>query len=197
MRLRKGSFVPEGDRLIEGYQLEKKQIVANVDTDKLELMLKMFIEMHNEPLFFILELPTKQDDESEVQTGQVLAFHKDVYYIDGCTKENAHLVIEQVGDILFQDGFCSFGFGCHYSHDEIMIGKYNVVFVYSTELKKYQEFFNSLHIPQNDLITTAWDTFTPENPGVSYRVVTEGRDIFDIPELLKDMGIYRYERREQ
>ena len=44
--------------------------------------------MHDEPLFFILELPVTCDRENPVAPGILEETHKDVYYIDGCSQED-------------------------------------------------------------------------------------------------------------
>ena len=46
-----------------------------------------------------------------------------------------------------------------------------------------------------DLIT-AWETFSSEHPRTSELVETEGKDVFSVPELFADWGIYKAEQRE-
>ena len=43
---------------------------------------------------------------------------------------------------------------------------------------------------------TAWDTFTQYNPCETFRVDTDGKSIYDIPDIFKDWGIYLAEQRE-
>jgi hypothetical protein len=43
---------------------------------------------------------------------------------------------------------------------------------------------------------TAWDTFSQEHPGRSKRIDTDGKDVFSIPEMFADWGIYKAEQRE-
>lgn len=61
---------------------------------------------------------------SEVTQGVVEKFNKDFYYIDGCSQEEALTIMQQVGELLFNDGISSFGYGGHESGDEIMFSKY-------------------------------------------------------------------------
>lgn len=100
------------------------------------------IVMHDEPLFFILELPVSSDREKPVAPGIVEELHKDVYYIDGCTREEALVLMERYGELLINDGISKFGFGCHESQDEIMLDKYNVVTIYSQQLSEYDRYFS-------------------------------------------------------
>ena len=195
-KLRKGCAVPHLERINEEYEINDNCIVANIGADKIEKLLLDFIKIHNEPLFFILETPAMQNNETEIKSGVVEKFHKDVYYIDGCTQEETFAILNRVGKLLINDGLSSFGFGCHISHDEIMIGKYNVVTIYSQDVEKYNTLLEKYKINHVDKIVTAWDTFTPNNPGKSERVETDGKDIFDIPKMFEDWGIYLAEQRE-
>ena len=195
--LRKGCKVPFPEKISEEYMLGNNQIVANIAANKRQAVMEDFIRIHNEPIFFILELPSRQDDEEEVRPGVVEKLHKDIYYIDGCTNEEALTILLRIGDLMINDGLCSFGFGCHESTDEIVFGKYNVTTIFSRDIKKYIHFMADHDIPITDHIITAWDTFSQEYPGSSERVYTDGKDVYSIPEMLADWGIYKAEQREE
>ena len=197
LKLRKGCKVPLPEKLSEGYKYIESGIVANVDADKIRSVLEHFVVIHDEPIFFILELPSNLDDEVEVRPGVLEALHKDVYYIDGCTVEEALTILIRTADLMINDGLCSFGFGCHQSQDEIMIGKYNVVSIYTSNKEMYNGFFEDHEISRDENLLTAWDTFTKETPGESERVDTDGKSVYDIPEMFKDWGIYLAEQREE
>lgn len=196
LKLRKGCKVPFPEKLSEGYEYIDSCFTANVNADKIEMLLAHFIAIHNEPIFFILELPSKQDDEVEIRPGVVEALHKDVYYIDGCTQEEALAILNRTSEVLINDGLCSFGFGCHESHDEIMVGKYNVVSVYTQNKNTFDSFFEEHEIQCVNKLVTAWDTFTQDFPGESSRVDTDGKSVYDIPDVFKGWGIYLAEQRE-
>lgn len=196
LNLRKGCKVPFLEKISEGYEYIDSGFTANVNADKIEMLLAHFIAIHNEPIFFILELPSKQDDEVELRPGIVEVLHKDVYYIDGCTQEEALAILNRTSEVLINDGLCSFGFGCHESHDEIMVGKYNVVSVYTMNPNTFEGFFEKHGIQCVKKLVTAWDTFTQDSPGESSRVDTNGKSAYDIPDVFKDWGIYLAEQRE-
>lgn len=196
LNFRKGCTVPFPEMIREEYEINDNYIIANIDADKIENLLLDFIKMHNEPLFFILENPSKQYDETEIEPGVVESLHKDVYYIDGCTQEQAFVIVNRIGKLLVNDGLSSFGFGCHISHDEIMIGKYNVITIYSQAPENYDSLLEKNELKHVNKLVTAWDTFTQNNPGKSGRIETDGKDIFDIPEMFADWGIYLAEQRE-
>ncbi len=140
MKLKSGCNVPFPEQLEEGYMVKDNQIIANIDIDSIESVMQHFIVMHKEPLFFILELPASVD-ETEISPGIVEKLHKDIYYIDGCSLDEALVIISRVGALLFNDGLSSFGYGGHESGDEIMFGKYNVLTIFSQDIEKYDEFF--------------------------------------------------------
>ena len=196
LNLRKGCKVPFPEQLAEEYEYKESRYTANVNADKIEMLLAHFIAIHNELIFFILELPSKQDDETEIRPGVVETLHKDVYYIDGCTQEEALAILSRTSEILINDGLCSFGFGCHESHDEIMVGKYNVVSLYTQNKNTFDSFFEEHGIVPVENLVTAWDTFTQDSPGESSRVDTDGKSIYDVPNMFKDWGIYLAEQRE-
>ena len=152
--------------------------------------------MKSEPVFFILELPVRQDDETESAPGVVRAFHKDVYYIDGCSIEEALTILSRVGRLMINDGLCSFGFGGHESQEEIVFGKYNVTTIFSRNTGAFRDFFKEHDVPEVSGLKTAWDTFSKDHPGSSEKIITNGKDVYSIPVDFANWGIYKAETRE-
>ena len=197
LKIRKGFKVPYPERLSEGYKNTENGFIANVDADKTMSVLEHFIAIHDEPMFFILELPANLEDEKEVRPGVLKDTHRDVYYIDGCTVEQALVILIRVGELLINDGMATFGFGCHQSYDEIMVEKYNTVSIYTRDKDFYDGFFEAHDIKNMESLITAWDTFDMYHPGRSERVDTDGVSVYSIPEIFRDWGIYLAERREE
>ncbi|WP_197029511.1 hypothetical protein [Butyrivibrio sp. AE3004] len=197
LRLKEGCRISLDTILHEGYEISGNSITANVSIGKIEDVLIHFIAMHDEPLFFILELPAKADDEQEVKPGVVESLHRDVYYIDGCSREEAVAILEGIGSLLYNDGLSSFGFGGHKSSDEIMFGKYNVLQIYSRDISSFDGFLEEHKIERVDNLVTGWDVISKDNPGICSRYEEEGKSVFDIPEEFKDWGIYMAEQREE
>ena len=197
LKLKEGYHVPFPEKLSEGYEMEENSIVANVGVDKLEEVIQHFIAIKDEPIFFILELPASGEKESPKASGIVTALHKDIYYIDGCSVDAALILFERTKDLLLADGMCQFGFGCHESHDEIMVEKYNVVSIYSQDIQKYNDFYEPHNIKEAKNFITAWDTFSLEHPGSSERIEKNRKTVYDLPELLKGWGIYLAETVEE
>lgn len=196
MKLKSGCKVPFPERLEEGYAVHENSIIANVGADKAEDIMAHFIAMHNEPLFFILELPASLDSETVVSPGVMKKTHTDVYYIDGCSQEEALAVLSRNAELLINDGLASFGYGGHISHDEVMFGKYNILSVYSMDIEKYDEFFAAHDIAKKDDVITTPMTFDEDHPGISEMITIDGSSVYDIPEKFNDWGIYLAEQRE-
>ncbi len=197
LNMKMGCKIAEADQLVEGYEPNGCNFIANVNVNKVESILQHFICMHEEPLFFILELPSNLDDENQIKPGVVEALHKDVYYIDGCSQEEALVLLGREGKLLINDGITTFGFGCHESGDEILFGKYNVLTIYSQTPEVYADFFEQHDILKMKHLITAWDTFTKEKPGVAEKITIDGQDVFSITEKYKEWGIYKAEQREE
>lgn len=198
LNLVKGYKISTPEKLNEGYEISSEMsITANVNAEKILEVFQHFIVMQDEPMFFILELPVTSDREKTIAPGIVEELHKDVYYIDGCTREDALVLMDRYGELLINDGISKFGFGGHKSHDEIMLDKYNVVCIYSQQLSEYENFYELHEISKVDHLITAWDIFTKETPGQSERCDYNGKSVYDLPVELKEWGIYLAETRTE
>lgn len=192
--------VPFPEKLFEEYETTESAIHANVNASKVLDMMKHFIDMHDEPLFFILELPCKEEDGiTESKCLVNIGENNDVYFVDGLNAEQSKQVLDALGNFLIKDGINTFGIGGHESHEEILFGKYNVMTVYSKEPERYQSFFASFGIKKVESLLTAWDTFDQEHPGECTRYVSTetGKTVYDIPEIYREYGMYLYESRKE
>lgn len=171
--------------------------MANVHAEKILEIFQHFIVIHDEPLFFILELPVSIDREKVIAKNIIKESHKDVYYIDGCSREECLALLIRYGDLLVNDGLSKFGFGGHKSHNEIMLDSYNVVTIYSKELSKFNDFFEPHNIQFVEELVTAWDTFSETSPGISEIYESNGKTVYDLPEELAEWGIYLAETRTE
>lgn len=199
LELKECCRVPFPEKLFEGYEIKENAIYANVNASKILEMMKSFIRMHDEPLFFILEIPSKCDDG--ITQGKMLINANDdydVYFIDGLDAQNAFRVLDILGDFLVRDGLNTFGIGGHLSNEEILFGKYNVMTIYTMKGEAYASFFDSFGIERTDNLITAWDTFDANHGGECKRYISKetGKTIYDIPETFKDSGMYFYETRK-
>lgn len=88
LNLAKGYKIYEPERLNEEYEVtDDVTLMANVDVEKIKEVFQHFIVMHDEPLFFILELPVTCDRENPVAPEILEETHKDVHRLSGYTFE--------------------------------------------------------------------------------------------------------------
>ena len=198
LNLVKGHRVTLVENLFESFtKLTEHHLMANVHSEKILEVFQHFIAIHDEPLFFILELPVSIDREKVIAKNIIKESHKDVYYIDGCSREECLALLIRYGDLLVNDGLSKFGFGGHKSHDEIMLDSYNVVTIYSKELSKFNDFFEAHNIQFVEELVTAWKTFSKTSPGISEIYESNGKTVYDLPEELAEWGIYLAETRTE
>ena len=198
LNLVKGHQVSLVENLFESFtKLTEHHLTANVHAEKILEIFQHFIVIHDEPLFFILELPVSIDREKVIAKNIIKESHKDVYYIDGCSREECLALLIRYGDLLVNDGLSKFGFGGHKSHDEIMLDSYNVVTIYSKELSKFNDFFEPHNIQFVEELVTAWKTFSKTSPGISEIYECNGKTVYDLPEELAEWRIYLAETRTE
>ena len=198
LNLVKGHQVSLVENLFESFtKLTEHHLMANVHAEKILEVFQHFIVIHDEPLFFILELPVSIDREKVIAKNIIKESHKDVYYIDGCSREECLALLIRYGDLLVNDGLSKFGFGGHKSHDEIMLDSYNVVTIYSKELSKFNDFFEPHNIQFVEELVTAWKTFSKTSPGISEIYESNGKTVYDLPVELAEWGIYLVETRTE
>ena len=198
LNLVKGHQVSLVENLFESFtKLTEHHLMANVHAEKILEVFQHFIVIHDEPLFFILELPVSIDREKVVAKNIIKESHKDVYYIDGCSREECLALLIRYGDLLVNDGLSKFGFGGHQSHDEIMLDSYNVLTIYSKELSKFNDFFEPHNIQFVEELVTAWETFSETSPGISESYESNGKTVYDLPIELAEWGIYLTETRTE
>lgn len=198
LNLVKGHQVSLVENLFESFtKLTEHHLMANVHAEKILEVFQHFIVIHDEPLFFILELPVSIDREKVIAKNIIKETHKDVYYIDGCSREECLALLIRYGDLLINDGLSKFGFGGHKSHDEIMLDSYNVVTIYSKELSKFNDFFEPHDIQFVEELVTAWKTFSKTSPGISEIYESNGKTVYDLPTELSEWGIYLAETRTE
>ena len=198
LNLVKGHQVSLVENLFESFtKLTEHHLMANVHAEKILEVFQHFIVIHDEPLFFILELPVSIDREKVIAKNIIKESHKDVYYIDGCSREECLALLIRYGDLLINDGLSKFGFGGHKSHDEIMLDSYNVVTIYSKELSKFNDFFEPHNIQFVEELVTASETFSETSPGISEIYESNGKTVYDLPEELAEWGIYLAETRTE
>lgn len=193
----RGCRISDPSILHESYERTEFGFAANIHAENIRPLLARFVKLHQQPCFVILEVPVNAKEETALQSNRSPRLHKDVYYLDGLTPERAVEFLDVFGEWLIHDGLSSFGFGIHSGGNEIVVGKYNVVTIYTNDAGMYDGFFGALEIPEVRDLKTAWDYFTADTPGDSFLYTHRGKNIYDLVEHLKQYGLYFAERREE
>lgn len=192
----KGCSVPDCNRLKEEYTVKDGYIMANVNRSRIEEVFQHFCVVQQELLYFFIEIPTSEEDEKRLRKSDSDPYHNDVYYIDGLFNEQALIILLKYGELLINDGLSKFGFGVHDSTAELMKDKYNTMILWAKNMEQYGNFFDVHDIHVSDSYISAWDTFSEENSGQCRSIKINGVSVYDLPEKLKDMGMYFAEYRE-
>lgn len=178
-RLCQGVSASNADGLKSGYRSEGKSFKGLVSAELMAALAEGFIDMIDDPVFFLLELPAGED--------------YDVYYLDNCTKEVAHAIMERYGELLVQDGVSRFGFGSNSSEEELYFMDYQEFMMYTPKTEAAKKLLEGLGIKQTDAPDSMWEHFTDDDPGTLSAVELEGETVFDIPEALEEAGMYKAE----
>ena len=198
----KGAKIDESIKLVEEYEVADKCVYANISSENIRTVVDKFIEVEKENRFCLfIELPSNRDDENVVgvtEEGyyQVDCLHIDVYYLDNISADYLIELLNIFEDILINDGLSSFGV-LSQSGREIGKYKYNVIKAYSNDnLAPIIEVFTTLGVPETDELITAWNYFSKDNPGISETYSKDGKNIYDVVDTLKEVGMYKAEQRE-
>lgn len=194
----KGITIPFPERLAEGYEVIARDsggchLRVNIDGTRLEDVFRDLVELVPDPGFLILESPCNEVKELELRMKESDPFHRDVYYIDGLERYQFFEIFNQYSDLLVHDGFVHFGFGSHNTEqkDEVFVGSYKTTSVFTDNPLPYEAVLGDFAIPRVSKLTTAWDTFSEENPGVRDRWKQGENDIYSMIEsLMREGGLY-------
>lgn len=199
----KGAKINGNIALKEEYEINGNWIYANISVENIRKVMEQFVKIEKGNKFCLfIEIPANIADENIIGMNeegfyQLESKHMDVYYLDNITDEYIIYLLDKFGDILINDGLSHFGV-LSQSGREIGKYKYNVIKAYTRDdLLPLINVFNSLDIPETDNLITAWDYFSQDNPGESERYEKDGKSIYDVVEILKEVGMYKYEQYEE
>ena len=119
-----------------------------------------------------------------------------MYYLDAVPGRYLERIFDKFGDYLVHDGLSHFGVLAR-SGREIGKYKYNVVEAFARDgTAPLRALFDEVGIPESEQLVTAWDFISHDTPGECERFEKDGRDIYDVVEALKTVGLYCAEQRE-
>ena len=62
---------------------------------------------------------------------------------------------------------------------------------------RFDNFFEAHEINKVDELVTAWDTFSYDTPGQAEKYEYNGKSVYNLPDELKEWGIYLAETRQR
>ena len=191
----KGAKIRNSKILSEGYKLEENSIVSVLNAESIIKVIESFIEYYEtQRFFFFFQVPCNIDEEKKLKSSDC-NLHKNIYYLDNIGADDILKMLELFGEIFINDGVSAFGFGNHEA--EIGKYKYNMVTVFSDEVSSLKEIFKRNGIPENSKLLTPWDIINRKNPGeCSVFKDSNGKNIYDIVNALKQFELYKAETRE-
>jgi hypothetical protein len=83
-----------------------------------------------------------------------------------------------------------FGIASHETSDELFVEKYKIIDIYSKNIKNYLSLMKKYSTDETKILITAWHTFSNENPCKCTKVIIDNKDIYDVVEELKKIGMY-------
>ena len=198
LKMIKGVKINDSDNLNEEYMVADNYLIANINADKILNIINDFIDIQQDPLFLIIEVPTNEKDEN-IEDNIIKEPHKDIYYIDNISKSFAKELLKIFGNLFINDGLAQIGIGNHISNAEIMTDKYNIINIfYGKDIAlKYEKLMEKHNIKKVKKLVTAWDFFNDSNSGESYHIDENGKTVYDAIEvLMKEAGLYFAQRIE-
>ena len=199
----RGAKLNENFALKEEYEIDGNWIYANISAENIGKVIEKFVEIEKGNRFCLfIEIPANIADENVIRMDNEGFYrldgrHMDVYYLDNITDEYVIYLLDKFGDIFINDGLSHFGI-LSQSGREIGKYKYNVIKAYTRDdLLPLIKVFHSFEISETDNLVTAWDYFSQDNPGESELYKKDGKTIYDVVDELKEIGLYKYEQREE
>jgi len=200
-KLVSGVHVSDLDGIYEGYCVSERQnysvITINVSAENIDVVFRSLCKKVRTPGFLFLEHGTHRDIEDELRKNGTDSLHKDIFYLGGLQYDGFLNLYEKYKDLLVNDGMIRFGFSSQSEHDEVFVSKYKIFTIFADDPHKYTAELERLGICKNDNLKTVWENFTSEAPGECHLIRIDDRNIYDMVEELKELGLYFAERREE
>ena len=155
-----------------------------LDAPRIPAFLQDYCCLLPEPGYFTLELPVEGEDAY------------DIYYVDGCTRPVFTGDRQSVWKPSVRGWRCPFWIFFTRIRGTGVCGGFKTVQVYTASPQTVQKLLEKYEIPEEPGCLKLWDILSDENPCELIHVEVEEENIFDLPELLSEAGIYFSGRRE-
>ena len=199
--LARGVEAPDLAGIHECYDMNLRDgihaLTANVSAERIVPLAQLFCSGLAEPCFLVVEAPANEADERRLRPDGTSPFHCDIYYCDGLSRSALSQLVEKYGEFLANDGMACFGLASHASDDELYVGRYKTVQMFSADGQRCKGVMAQMGIPQEEKIRTVRDNFSEAAPGSACAISVGGKDIHAVLEELKEHGLYFAKRQAQ
>lgn len=203
-KLINGAKINDNIPLKEEYQIFDSHIAANISAENIMKVIDEFIKTESTERFCLfIEIPSNLADETiaGIKNGgyyQLDTRHIDVYYLDNISAAYLNGLFADFSDIFVNDGLSAFGV-LSQRGNEIGKYKYNVIKAYSRDRDfiSLAKVFDNIGVHKTDELVTAWDYFSQDDYGESRIYEKDGKSIYDVIRILKQVGMYKAEQREE
>ncbi len=186
----KGVSVSNIKGIHEAFCKTERGFLVNVSAENILTFIFEFLEMQNDMMFFVLELPCTRDEESKLRKDDRAPFHKNIYYLDWLGVQAAKDLLIKYGDILINDGMSGFGFGTPHGETEIFVSPYKIINLFVSNPSDYLSIFKKMGIIQEDRIVTMRSRIDQDHPGTLTLYKKGLDDVYKVCEDLRVNGLY-------
>jgi hypothetical protein len=188
--------------LKEGYNCEPCgedawKITINLSAEKMAEVLSRLFDALEYPGFLILETPASNQQEKDLVLVGEDGLHQNVYYWDGLSKEAAQAVYEENRELLVNDGLSSFGFGSHFGKEEVFVGRYKTIYIWTKTPEKYMFLLGGMDLKQHPVLFTLGDYIHSKNSCDLYSIQVNGMTVYDLIDRMLPKGLYLAKTTEE
>lgn len=199
-QLARGIVVPDLTGIHEAFMVRqtdegRASFTVNVSADRLQAVFERLSSCVSAPGFLVLETGTHSSVEQELRKTSQDPFHVDVHFLDQLSHAQVLDLLAKDGELLVHDGGVRFGFGSHAGMDEVYVGAYKILEIYTDWPEKYLQALAELGFDQEVELRTVWKNFSQAAPGSRNVLSSLPRTIWHLLEDLRGQGLYLAERR--
>ncbi len=180
----------------EPYDEDAWKFTALISSERIADCLAQLFDTLEYPGFLILETPASKQQEENLSTEDT-KFHKNVYYWEGLSKEAAQAVYEENRVLLINDGLSSFGFGSHFGKEEVFVGRYKTIYIWTKTPEKFMFLLGGMDLRQRPVLFTLGDYIHSTNPCDLYSIQVNGMTVYDLIDTMLPKGLYLAKTTEE
>lgn len=168
---------------------------VNVSADRLQAVFERLSFYVDAPGFLVLETGTNQTVERTLRKNDQDPFHVDLHILDQLSHPQLLELLASDRELFYEDGQVNFGFASQAGVDEVFIGAYKVLEIYTHWPEKYLPVLGELGFEQEAKLRTIWDNISIKTPASRSALKDLPRTIWTLLEELRGRGLQLADRR--